>query len=123
MFSRTRFTTRRIAACSSAEPAERESAGEQPSGSFAETREYALSPEGCPPSAWLPAASRRVVTARAWASRPSAAAIAVMVGARPCKPSREISCKVILRRKLSRFTPLNDRAQPLVGRVWFVPEA
>ena len=40
-----------------------------------------------------------------------------------CNPAGEISWKVILRMKLSRFTPLHERAQPYVGSVWFVPEA
>ena len=60
---------------------------------------------------------RRHFTAAAWASRPSASAMFTMVDARVSRPSRLSCCRVILRQKLSRLTPLQDRAQALVGRV------
>ena len=46
-----------------------------------------------------------------------------MVPANDCKPCCVSVWNVILRIKLSMFTPLYERAQPLVGRVWLVPEA
>ena len=49
--------------------------------------------------------------------------MARMVGANEARPCGVSSCSVILRWKLSMFTPLNERAYPLVGSVWFVPEA
>ena len=45
------------------------------------------------------------------------------MGPRTFRPSAVTSCEVMCFWKESVLTPLNWRAYPLVGSVWFVPDA
>src|SRR5690606_33970451 len=65
----------------------------------------------------------RRVTARTWASSPSARASVVTAGARASRPARSRAWKVTVRRKRSTVSPLVLRAKPAVGSVWLVPDA
>lgn len=66
---------------------------------------------------------RRMRTAFAWAPRPSQSASVTTTGPSFLSPSAVTSCEVMCFWKDCVLTPLNWRAYPLVGNVWFVPEA
>ena len=68
-------------------------------------------------------ARKRMRTALAWACRPSQSASVATTGPRFCRPADVSSCDVMCFWNESVLTPLNWRAYPFVGRVWFVPDA
>jgi pyruvate dehydrogenase E1 component beta subunit len=65
----------------------------------------------------------RIRTAFACASRPSQSASVTTIGPSLRSPAGVTSCEVMCFWKESVLTPLNCRAYPFVGSVWFVPEA